>query len=120
MLADPKNIGDEMYNGITPVAAYGHTPGHMMLMICHAQKRLLIWADLTHAMAVQMPHPEISVLYDTDPVMARESRLEVLRNITADSRWSTYVIGMHVPASYPGFLHKGESSESYVFIEGKR
>ncbi len=118
-LADPKNINDEMDNGLTTVAAYGHTPGHMMLMIRHRWKRLLIWADLTHAMAVQMPHPEISVRYDTDPAMARESRLEVLRDITTDSDWSTYVIGMHVPAAYPGMVHKGERAVSYVFDAGE-
>lgn len=118
-LLDPKQIGDEMENGITPVAAYGHTPGHTMFMLRHRWRRLLIWGDLTHAMAIQMPHPEISVHYDTDPAIARESRLKVLREITGKSDWTTFVIGMHVPAVYPGLVYPAGTSGSYVFDSGE-
>ncbi len=60
---------------------------------------MLIWGDLTHAMAIQMPHPEISVRYDVDPAAARDSRLAVLRVVAAEK---TPVVGMHIPATSPG------------------
>ncbi len=75
--------------------AYGHTPGHVMFLIKDGGEQLLIWGDLTHAMAVQMPRPEISVTYDHDPDMARKSRQEVLGYASANK---IPVTGMHLPA----------------------
>ena len=114
-LLDPKEIGDEMENGIIPVAAYGHTPGHTMFMIKHRMDELLIWGDITHAMAVQMPHPEISVRYDADPDMARASRQSVLRYLTADPDRGPYVIGMHVPSTVPGTVSVDKTTGGYAF-----
>ncbi len=96
---EPVEIDAPMAEGITPVAAYGHTPGHVMFMIKDGDNQLLIWGDLTHAMAIQMPHPEISVRYDTDPAMARESRVKVLRHVAANG---ISVVGMHIPAATEG------------------
>jgi hypothetical protein len=52
-------------------------------------------------MAVQMPHPEISVRYDADPATARESRIKVLR-VLAD--YGSPVVGMHIPSVLPGLV----------------
>jgi glyoxylase-like metal-dependent hydrolase (beta-lactamase superfamily II) len=98
-MLSPVGIDSTIGEGITPVAAYGHTPGHTMFMIEDGGERLLVWGDLTHAMAVQMPRPEISVRYDVDPAAARESRLEVLRVVAAQG---IPVVGMHIPATLPG------------------
>ena len=104
---EPSAIGDKLPEGITAVSAYGHTPGHVGFMVSDNGNRLLVWGDLAHAMAVQMPHPEISVTYDVDPDVARESRLEILRYIAVqtDSGDAIRVVGMHVPAVYPGVIH---------------
>ena len=98
-MLSPVEIDSPMPQGITPVAAAGHTPGHTMFMVRDGYEQLLIWGDLTHAMAIQMPHPEISVRYDTDPAAARESRLKVLRNVAAEK---TPVVGMHIPSLTAG------------------
>ncbi len=95
----PVEIDSPMEDGITPVAAYGHTPGHVMFMVKDGEESLLVWGDLTHAMAVQMPHPEISVRYDTDPALAREYRMKVLRHVAAEE---IPVAGMHIPATVAG------------------
>lgn len=92
--------------------AYGHTPGHVMFLIKDGGERLLIWGDLTHAIAVQMPHPEISVTYDHDPDMARESRLEVLEYV---ARNNIPVTGMHLPEPKIGTVVKKEGG-GYDFI----
>ncbi len=117
-LIDPQeHIGEEpgFDDGIGAVAAYGHTPGHTMFTLRDDLVTLLIWGDIAHAMAVQMPHPEISVRYDTDPDMARKSRLEVLRYLAGESgRW-TYVVGMHVPATEPGRVFKTDTPDSFAF-----
>jgi glyoxylase-like metal-dependent hydrolase (beta-lactamase superfamily II) len=109
-ILSPAEIDVPVQQGITPVAAYGHTPGHTMFMIKDGDNQLLIWADIAHAMAVQMPHPEISVRYDTDPAAARESRLKVLRHVSTND---IPVVGMHIPATTAG--HVAASGEGYVF-----
>ncbi len=98
-LFSPAEIDAPAQDGITPVAAYGHTPGHTMFMIRDGGESLLIWGDLTHAMAIQMPHPEISVRYDSDPDAAREIRMKVLRYVAENN---IPIVGMHIPAVTEG------------------
>lgn len=68
----------EILPGISPVAAFGHTPGHTCYLVQSGGARLLLWGDLMHVQDIQFPRPDISVTYDTDPVMAAESRKKVL------------------------------------------
>ena len=104
----------ELSEGLTMIGAYGHTPGHIMFMLKDGDEQLLIWGDLTHALAVQMPHPEISVTYDLDPDMARISRLEVLEYVSANK---IAVTGMHLPAPKIGMVVKKEGSAGgYDFV----
>ncbi len=111
---EPVEIDAPMAEGITPVAAYGHTPGHTVFMIKDGEHRLLIWGDLTHAMAIQMPHPEISVRYDSDPAAARRSRVKVLRHVAAND---IPVVGMHIPATTEGRL--AATGNGYGFRAGR-
>jgi len=83
--------------GVSAIAAYGHTPGHTMFLVESGGKKLLVWGDLTHAMAIQMPRPSVSVTYDSDPVAAAEARKEVLKYVSENK---IPVAGMHV--AYPG------------------
>lgn len=96
-----ENGGTQLFTGICGVEAYGHTPGHTMYLIDFGNDKFLIWGDLTHALAVQMPYPQVSVTYDVDPVMARESRLAVLKYVAGKQ---LPVAGMHIPASGMGMV----------------
>lgn len=89
--------GAGLIPGIRPVAAYGHTPGHTLFMIESKGERLLIWGDLTHAMAIQMPIPGMSVTYDKNPAEAAASRIAVLKYVSDNK---IPVGGMHI--AYPG------------------
>ena len=106
----PVEIDAPVQDGITPIAAYGHTPGHTVFMLKDGDEQLLVWGDVAHAMAVQMPHPEISVRYDTDPAAARESRLKVLRHV---AEAGIPVVGMHIPATMTGKVHA--NGDGYEF-----
>lgn len=68
----------ELLPGITPIAAFGHTPGHTAYLIESAGARLLIWGDLMHVQDIQFPVPEVSVTYDTDPAAAAATRKQLL------------------------------------------
>jgi glyoxylase-like metal-dependent hydrolase (beta-lactamase superfamily II) len=78
---------------IQALPAPGHTPGHTVFLM----DDVLIWADLVHAMAIQMPYPQISVTFDVDPEKAIETRSKLLKHIV-DNNFQ--VAGSHIP--YPG------------------
>jgi glyoxylase-like metal-dependent hydrolase (beta-lactamase superfamily II) len=97
--------------GVKGIAAFGHTPGHCAFLLEDGEERLLVWGDLTHAMAVQMPFPQVAVTYDVDAGRAVESRLAILARVV---REGIPVAGMHVP--FPGIGWVVEEDEGYRFV----
>ncbi len=89
----PQPLDAAFPDGIHMIEAYGHTPGHVMFLIKEGPQQLLIWGDLVHAPAIQLPHPEVTVIYDVDPDAARATRIKVLNYIQQNSIPFT---GMHL------------------------
>ncbi|MDR0437458.1 MAG: MBL fold metallo-hydrolase [Bacteroidales bacterium] len=86
---------------------FGHTPGHTVYLI----DDVLIWGDMVHAMAVQMPYPTVSVTFDVDNKKAVQARLEML-NYIVDNNF--LVAGMHI--AYPGIgTLKANGKGGYMF-----
>ncbi|MDR0926492.1 MAG: MBL fold metallo-hydrolase [Ignavibacteria bacterium] len=98
---------DENY--IYAIAAFGHTPGHTVFQIGNRDK-MLIWGDLTHAMAVQMPYPNISMTFDVSPKDAAVTRKNILDYVSANK---IVVAGMHI--AYPGIGYIESAGSGYVF-----
>lgn len=98
--------------GFQTIAAYGHTPGHTIYLVESGSDKLLIWGDLAHAMAVQMPCPQVAVTYDTDPGQAIAIREKVLRYVLENK---LPVAGMHIPFPGMGTL-SADPSGGYVFM----
>ena len=86
-----------LFTGIQAVAAYGHTPGHTLYMVESGSEKMLIWGDLTHAMAIQMPYPQVAMTYDTNSDMAIAARKKVLEYVAKNN---IPVAGMHT--AFPG------------------
>ncbi|MDR2452570.1 MAG: MBL fold metallo-hydrolase [Candidatus Accumulibacter sp.] len=103
--------GAPLLPGIRAVAAYGHTPGHTMYLLGEGEERLLLWGDLTHAMAMQMPAPEVAMVYDVDPQQAVATRLKVLRYVVEHK---LPVAGMHIPATGMGRVEE-DPKGGYTF-----
>jgi glyoxylase-like metal-dependent hydrolase (beta-lactamase superfamily II) len=102
----------ELIPGVKGVVAYGHTPGHVGYLVESDGQKIFLWGDLAHAMAIQMPYPEVAVTYDTDPVKAVEIRLKLLKYI-AENKMD--IAGAHIP--YPGMGNLGkQASNGYDFI----
>ncbi|MCL2072866.1 MAG: MBL fold metallo-hydrolase [Marinilabiliaceae bacterium] len=102
----------EMITGIKGIAAYGHTPGHTGFLIESENSKLFIWGDLTHAMAIQMPYPQVAVTYDVNPKMAVETRQWVLKYLETHQ---IPVAGMHIQFPAIGHLKKN-NKEGYEFL----
>lgn len=115
-LLEPLDPAANLPDGIHPIRAYGHTPGHTAFLVVSKGQKLLIWGDVTHAMAVQMPYPEISVSYDVDPRTAAESRLEILKFVTDNN---IPIAGAHIAYPASGVVTKAPSGKGYVFTPYK-
>lgn len=102
------NAGEKILNNwFETIACYGHTPGHTAYLIDNT----LIWGDITHAMAIQMPYPQIAVSYDSDSKQAITSRQNILKSVV-DKKWT--VAGMHI--AYPGMgTLKSNGENGYLF-----
>lgn len=87
----------DLVPGIKAIAAFGHTPGHTVYQVGAGKKGVMIWGDLTHAMAIQMPLPEVAMVYDVDPQAAIAARQQILKYTTAQG---LAVAGMHI--AHPG------------------
>jgi glyoxylase-like metal-dependent hydrolase (beta-lactamase superfamily II) len=106
--------GAELVPGITPIAAYGHTPGHTVFLIRGGKDQFLVWGDLMHVELVQFPRPDISVTYDTDPTAAAGARRAVL-DYAAKNKIP--IGGMHLV--YPGVGLVRADGPGYQFIHSK-
>jgi glyoxylase-like metal-dependent hydrolase (beta-lactamase superfamily II) len=90
----------EVFPGVTSVMMNGHTPGHSGYMISSGKDSLLIWGDTIHVPEVQVPRPEVTIEFDTDPHEAAASRKRVFDMVATDRQ---LIAGMHV--HFPGFAH---------------
>ncbi|MCC8146363.1 MAG: MBL fold metallo-hydrolase [Bacteroidales bacterium] len=97
---------------LTAIPAYGHTPGHVGFLLETVDEKILIWGDIAHAMAFQMPYPDVAVTYDTDPDEAIQSRKALLEYV-ADN--NILIAGMHIPYPGMGYIKKTED-KGYEFI----
>lgn len=112
-LFEPSVLGEPakpLMDAVTAFATYGHTPGHTVYVVESKGEKLMIWGDLTHAMAVQMPYPSVAVTYDVDPAQAVKARLEVLKYVSENA---IPVAGMHIAAPAVGNIVK--EGKGYVF-----
>ncbi len=86
----------ETLPGLHLLPAYGHTPGHVAVLLPSpiTNETTLFWADLMHALDVQARFPSVSATYDIDPAKAMNTRVDLLHQ-AATNAWK--VSGSHVP-----------------------
>ena len=94
--------------GITAVSCPGHTPGHSAFRVNTPDESMLIWGDTVHVPELQVPRPDVTMLYDADPPMAAASRRAIFDLVVRDG---LVVGGMHL--HFPGFARMAHSSGEY-------
>ncbi|GHU54116.1 MBL fold metallo-hydrolase [Bacteroidia bacterium] len=97
--------------GIKAVAAYGHTPGHTAFLLESGKAQLLLWGDVAHAMPIQMPLPEVTLSFDSNPKQAVQTRKSILEYVAKNK---IRVAGAHIP--FPAIGHIAVGKEGYDFI----
>jgi len=100
----------EQILGLTAIITPGHTPGHTCWRLDGAGESLLVWGDIVHIAAIQIPRPDAAVTYDQDPDRARQGRARIL-DMAATER--LLIAGAHVTA--PGIGHIVRHAGGYAF-----
>ena len=101
----------EVFPGVSSVPLHGHTPGHSGYMITSGKHSLLIWGDIVHVPEIQVPRPEVTIEFDTDPHAAAATRRRLFDMVATDRQ---LVAGMHV--HFPGFAHVVKHGDSYAMV----
>ncbi len=103
-LADKLNfIGDggAVASGVTGMAAFGHTPGHMVYMLESGGEQLMIIGDLANHPVYSLAYPDWEVRFDIDKAAAAASRRNILGMLAAERM---PMIGHHMPALGLGYV----------------
>lgn len=103
--------GDVIVPGITAIPSNGHTPGHTSYLVTSGAEKLLVWGDIVHFHAVQLPHPEVTIEVDVEPKAAVASRQRILAE-TARNGW--LVAAAHHP--FPGMGHVRREAQGYAWV----
>ena len=101
----------DVFPGVRSMPLHGHTPGHSGYMVSSGKDSLLIWGDIIHVPEVQIPRPEVTMAFDTDPHMAAATRTRTFDMVTNDRQ---LIAGMHV--HFPGFAHMARSGDGYIML----
>ncbi|GGD18382.1 MBL fold metallo-hydrolase [Franconibacter daqui] len=97
--------GDKIAEGILPVWLPGHTPGHTGFRIDSDDQCLLIWGDIVHYPHIQSAQPAVSILFDTDPAQAEETRKSMMEKAVSEK---LLIAGMHLSqAGFASVLRNG-------------
>lgn len=97
--------------GIQAQAAYGHTPGSVTYRVESEGQTLVLWGDIIHAKAVQMPEPQVAIHFDVDRRQAIATRERILAQAAKEGFW---VAAAHI--SFPGLGHVQREGSGYRWV----
>lgn len=104
--------GESVVSGITSVAAFGHTPGHMGYMLESGGEQVFLMADMANHYVWSLAYPEWEVKFDADKAAAAATRKRLLGMVAADR---IPLIGYHMPFPAVGYVTEaGPGSFHYV------
>lgn len=103
----------ELFPGVRTRAAHGHTPGHTLYEVESRGARVLFIGDIIHAGAVQFPHPEATIAFDTNPHAAASDRAALFRDLAARK---TLVGAAHISFPGLGYVAVGSGGEAYRWM----
>ncbi|MDP3377300.1 MAG: hypothetical protein Q8S53_02970, partial [Brevundimonas sp.] len=103
--------GGSVVSGITAMAAFGHSPGHMAYVLDSGGKRLAITADTANHYVWSLEYPDWEVRFDADKPAAAATRKQLFGMIAAERM---PFIGYHMPFPGVGFVEAKGDGFRYV------
>lgn len=101
----------EVAPGVTPLAAFGHTPGHLAFHVESEGKRLLVWGDCAHHEVASLAHPEWSAFFDMDKEAGKATRARIY-DMAAAERLA--VLGYHTSFPSLGFVTRAGAGFRWI------
>lgn len=101
----------EILPGIEAIPAAGHTPGSVIYRVSRGGQNMLMWGDIIHAKAVQMPDPEVAIHFDVNQQQAVATREKVLKLAAQEGDW---VAAAHI--AFPGIGHVKEEGKAWRWV----
>lgn len=89
----------ETFAGVTAIHQPGHTPGHTGWLLGDNGQQLLLWGDAVHLASVQIPVPEVGLIFDVDSILASRTRRQIFSWVAEDR---VLVAGAHM--AHAGYL----------------
>lgn len=99
--------GSTLLGMVETLDLHGHTPGSSGYRLRSGGQSLVVAGDVIHVMAVQMPHPEITIAFDTAPDDARATRLALFADAAESNTW---IAAAHLPFPAIGHLARGDGA----------
>jgi glyoxylase-like metal-dependent hydrolase (beta-lactamase superfamily II) len=103
--------GSEVVPGIRAVAAFGHTPGHLIFSVESGGKPLMLTADTANHFVASLQQPDWHVSFDADKEAAAATRRRVFDMIATDRM---PFIGYHMPFPAVGYVEKIDTGFRFV------
>lgn len=103
--------GGEVVSGITGMAAFGHSPGHMIYNLESDGRRLVLTADTANHFVLSLQRPEWEVRFDMDKAAAAASRKKVFDMLATDK---LAFLGYHMPFPAVGYVEKLDTGYRFV------
>lgn len=106
-------IGDgaEVVPGISAIAAFGHSPGHLIFRVDSDGQALILTADTANHHVLSLQRPEWEVRFDMDKAAAAATRKKVFDMIATDR---LAFIGYHMPFPAVGFVERKDLGYRFV------
>lgn len=97
------NADQEIAPGLTTIATYGHTPGHISYALANGNDRVLIQSDVTNNPHLFVKNPGWHVQFDMNGPEAEATRRKFYDMAAADK---LLVAGFHFPFPATGYVEK--------------
>jgi glyoxylase-like metal-dependent hydrolase (beta-lactamase superfamily II) len=101
----------EVAPGITAIAAFGHTPGHVAFSVSSGNDSILVLSDSARNPWLFVRHPDWQPSFDMDGPMAVATRRRLLDRAAADKM---LVHGYHFP--FPATGHIARAGNGYELV----
>ncbi len=103
--------GGDVVPGISAMAAFGHSPGHMIYRLESDGKAMILTADTANHYVLSLQRPDWEVRFDMDKPAASASRKKVFDMIATDR---LPFIGYHMPFPSVGFVESQDQGYRFV------
>jgi glyoxylase-like metal-dependent hydrolase (beta-lactamase superfamily II) len=103
--------GGEVISGITGMAAFGHSPGHMIYSVESEGRQLVLTADTANHFVLSLQRPDWEVRFDMDKTAAAASRKKVFDMLATDK---LAFLGYHMPFPAVGYVEKVDQGYRFV------